>query len=215
MSDFRPPERIKNALDNVKLNLSAKCPADPSKWSSLIWGIHANNARLTVWTNDPNDTGESKGYGKIVANIDLPMFFMFTTKLDEVANHVGEVKYTFQIKGYTFFGGKRSDSQVVMSELWVGKDKDGLVWMSLTMRDRPRIKFVFGLSLFGCLLKGDGTPLTDSEISVMDAKGRCKILENMIPTLAVNNYVPPVKKENKGNFKQAASSSSGDGDIPF
>lgn len=62
MADFRPPPRIKNALDNRKLNLSAPTPGAQGKYANLIWGIINNNPRITVYTGDPSEEGNaSKG----------------------------------------------------------------------------------------------------------------------------------------------------------
>ena len=55
--------RVKNALDNRKLFLTAPVPStDPEakgKYSTLQWMLVKNNPRMVVWTNDPADTGES------------------------------------------------------------------------------------------------------------------------------------------------------------
>jgi hypothetical protein len=212
MADFTPQARAKNGLDNNKLNLSVPCPADPSKKSSLIWGFHANNPRLTVYTNVPDDQGADKGYGKISANLDMPVFFGFLHLLNQTIAHVGEIKNKIENKNFIFPGGKRSERPVVVSELWVGKDADGVVWLSVTAKDRPKIKFTFGTSDFHKFVHGDGTPFTDGEMSVAFASGYVNILEKMMTNMAVSHYVEPVKKDNgggKGNWNNNQNQNRG------
>lgn len=241
--DFRPPERVKNALDNRKLSMSTPTPGNQGKWSSLQWGLYANNPRITVYTNDPNDSGPDKGYGKITANLDLPVFFAFLSQLDQIINGPDDNKVGIENKNYIFPGGKKSEKPVVVSTLWFGKDKEGIVWMSIVARDRPKIQFKFGPSDFHHFQKGDGTPFTAGECSQLFAKGYIRILEEMVPTLAVANYVEPPKKDapaggnsygnrgggggggnsyggggggnRGGNSAPAAESFGGDDDLPF
>jgi len=218
MSDFTPPPRAKTALDNRKLNLNTACPSAKGKFSSLIWGIHANNPRITVYTNDPNDT---KDYGKISANLDMPVFYTFLALLNEVIEAPGELKYKLENKNFIFPGGKRSEKPVVTSELWFGKDKEGLIWISVTARDRPKIKFVFTHSDFHSFQQADGTPLSEAEVSKYVARGYVSILENMVADLAAANYVEPVKRDTGdksgggGYQKSKPEASDMDDDIPF
>jgi len=220
---FTPVPRVKNALDNRKLNLNAPCPSAPGKVSSLIWSIVANNPRLVVYTNDPNDT---KDYGKISANLDMPVFYTLLAMLDKVINTEGEIKYKLENKNFIFPGGKRSEKPVVTSEIWFGKDKDGLIWISVTARDRPKIKFVFTHSDYHHFQNADGTPVSQSDVSMYVAKGYLSILENMVASLAVANYVEPPKREDTGGNKSsggggsygnkpAAQEEDNDSDIPF
>lgn len=225
MADFIPPQRKKTSLDNKKLNLSTKCPSADGKISSLIWGIVNNNPRITVFTNDPNDT---KDNGRISANLDLPVFFMFLEKFEEcIASNV-EVKYKLENSNYTFIGGKRSEKPVVVSELWFGKDKDGIMWISVMAANRPKIKFPFILSDFHHLQNADGTPVSASEVSMGVAKAYVNILRNMMLTLACDNYyeAPPRNNDNRrggnggGYNRNNSSEPSGgsnnlDDDIPF
>lgn len=234
-NDFRPAPRVKNALDNRKLNLSTPCPGVQGKWSSLIWGLYANNPRITVYTNDPNDTGADKGYGKINANLDLPVFYMLTGLITKAIDYVATAdkpdwKDKVENKGFTFFGGKKSDKPAVISSVWVGKDKEGVVWISVVAKDRPIIKFSFAPSDFHNFVHGDGTPYTAGEASVLFADGYVTLLENMMTHMACNNYVeppprdPPAGAQRGGNSYGGGRSNGGgnsgggmemDDDLPF
>lgn len=226
-SNFTPPVRIKNALDNKKLNLSTPTPGVDKKWASLIWGIYANNPRITVYTNDPNDTGESNGYGKISANLDLPVFYSLTMLLSKIIDGPNDQKECIQNKGYTFFNRKRSDEPAVISSLWLGKDKEGVVWISVTAKNRPIIKFNFAPSSFHHFVHGDGTPYTAPEISQLFAKGYVRLLEELMSNMAAANYIEPPPRDpppgtqnggynnNNNNNRNSNANSDMDSDIPF
>lgn len=189
--NFQAPPRKKIALDNSKLNLTAPCPTAPGKISALSWGFVKNNPRLTVYTRDPAEDNEKTGYGKIVANLDLPTLYMFFDNVHRAIVAENGFKVKIENKNYTFFGGKRSDAPQVLTELWTGKDKDGCVWVSITAVGRPMIKFIFGGTEFHHLFHGDGSPYTQAEASVGFAKGHIDLMRQLYSQVAVAEYVEP------------------------
>jgi uncharacterized membrane protein YgcG len=199
MSDFRK-ERKKIAFDNRKLHLSTPCPTAKGKYSSLQVNLFSNNPRITVYTNDPDDQGESKQYGKITANLDAQVFMVFLGALAKIIDGPAgqEDKVKIENKNFIFPGGKRSESPVVQSELHFGKDAEGVVWVSVTARDRPRIKFPFGKSDFHTLFHKTGEQYSNGEQSALFARGWVRLMENMLAHLLVTEYVEPEKKDNGG-----------------
>lgn len=220
--DFTPPPRIKNALDNRKLALFAPCPAKPEVKSSLMWMLVANNPRMVVWTNDPNDTGKSNGFGKITANLDMPVFVTYLQMLSDIIEHDGEIRQSIDCLNYTFFTGKRSEKPELVSTIWVGKDKDGIIWTSLVAKNRPKIKFTFGNNDFHHYMNGDGSPMAASVVSQLFAKAYVKVMYGVMEHLLVTNFVEPEKKDkpayggDKGRSNNSYNNSNdSDDDIPF
>lgn len=194
----RPPEP-KNTLSHGKLNLTAPAPSDPSKKSTLKWEFRTNNPRLVVWTNEPGDDGRDKDYGKIIAALDLPIFNMFLELLSTVTAGPRDYKDKIENKNYIFPGGKRSETPVVVSELWVGKDKDGKVWICVSKQGRPRIKFVFGDDMsFHTFMHGDGTPYSAEETSTMCARAYINMLTHLMNAMAIAHYKEPEPKPQQG-----------------
>ncbi len=192
---FQRPPREKNALDNRKLNLSAPTPGVQGKTASLIWGLMSNNPRLTVYTNDPNDTGEQNGWGKIQAALDAPTFFAFLALLQDALEAKEEVKMMIENKNFIFPGGRRSEHPVVVSELWVGRDKEGVIWVSVSAKDRPKIEFPIGPGDFHELYHGSGERLSKGEASAIYTKGYIALLQGMMTTMLCTNYVEPEKRD--------------------
>lgn len=197
--NFTPPPRKKNALDHDKLKLKAPTPDVPGKYANLLWGFHANNPRITVFTGDPDDNTPANGYGKIVASLDTPTFFVFIELLKKTVNSETECKEKIINKNYIFPGGKRSETPVVISDLWVGKDKEGCVFISVTADKRPKIKFIIGPTEFHSWVHGDGTPATKGEVSTLYATGYVNILSAVYANLIVSEYVEKEVKPNNGN----------------
>lgn len=197
---FQGTPRKKIALDNNKLSLTTPSPVDPKAKSKLVWGFHNNNPRITVYTGDPSENNEKTGYGKIVANLDTPTLFAFFHLMEIAVKAEPGYKAKIENKNFTFFGGKRSDHPVVLTELWVGKDKDGCVWMSVTARDRPLIKFTFAPTDFHNLFHGDGAPMSKGETSVIYATGYLAILKRLFAHISVTEFVEPIvnKPNNQG-----------------
>lgn len=204
-NNFNRPQRKKNALDNAQLSLQTPCPTDKSKKSSLSMNVIANNPRITVYTNDPNDANNN--YGKITANLNLPIFGIYLEMLQRAVDFVPtpekpEFKTIIGNKNFIFPGGQRSKEPVPVSELHVGKNKDGVVWVAVldkSGKDRPRIQFPFSVSNFHDLRWGDGTALSPAEVSVLAAQSHLRIWRDVMHQLVVSEYVEPPKKEYNGN----------------
>lgn len=195
-NDFRAPPRPKNGLDNRKLNLTTPCPTAQGKTSALTVNVFTQEkygepfVRMTVLTRDPEDQGERNGYGKIQAEFDPDMFYAFLEKLERVARGpIGtEDKFKWDIKGITFFGGKRSDTPQVKAEVHFGKDADGLVWIGVMMPNRPKIKFPFGISDYFNLVHKTGEQVSRGECSELFALGWIRRIRDMIPHFLINMF---------------------------
>lgn len=211
MADFTPPQRKKNALDNNKLKLSTPCPTAPGKNSSLVWGVYSNNPRLTVYTGDPEDSGERNGYGAIKANLDGPVFYTFLEICKKIIAGPPDKKLKIDLLNFTFFGGKRSEAPVVTQEVWVGKDNDGSVWISVIAPNRPKIKFVFSNNTSYNLYHGDGTPLSKEEMSNLFALGYVNMLSNLTANVMVEEYADIVPKQQNGGGYQGRGNGGGNG----
>lgn len=191
--DYKPPARKKIALDNNKLSMRA--PNSKGKMAGLNWMLVKNNPRLVVYTNDPEDTTD---YGKITAALDAPTFFAFVQLLKRAIVAEGKFREKIDNSNFTFPGGKRSETPSVVSSLIVGKDEDGMIWISVSAPRRPQIKFHFINPDFHNFLHNDGTPYTKTECSVLYAQSYATMLELLMAHLMVTEYVAPEPKPDNG-----------------
>lgn len=192
------PPRKKIALDNRKLNLSVPCPSAPGKFSSLSWRLVANNPRICVYTNDPADMTEKNGNGLIAAALDAPVFFMLVNMLYKVIDAAPGHREKIENKNYIFPGGKRSEKPVVVSEIIIGKDDEGVVFISVVAYDksRPRIKFDMLPNEFHNFYHKNGEQFTKAEASALYAKGYVECLKGLMTHLLVTEWTEPERKDN-------------------
>lgn len=218
---YRPPPRAKNALDNSKLGLRA--PNRAGKMASLVWSMAGNNPRITVYTNDPDDT---VNYGRISSHLDLPMMYALLRLIRRAIETPEGTKYRDKIenKKYLYPNGKRSDVPEVTDSLIVGKNEDGLIWICVDAPRRPKIQFPFLIPDFHNLVHGDGSVFTQAESSKIAAESWVDMLSHLVVAVNVKEYVHPERKEDKrGNNNNRGGSGGGnsssnndfDDDIPW
>lgn len=185
----------KNALDNSKLTLSALCPTEKNKYSTLKWEVFRNNPRIVVRTNDTSLTNQENNWGKIEAAMDAPGFYVFLQFLKDAYEASSEIKNKIESYNYEYSSGQRSEDIRHIADTVIGKDKEGCIFIAVVSKkdNWPVIKFVFGPSdnrwLKYC--HGDGTPYTKAEISVIYAKVYYRLLSHIIPQILVTEYVEP------------------------
>lgn len=206
--NFQRPQRKKNALDNAKITMRAQNKA--GKTASLIFGLINNNPRLTVYTNDPNDTAD---YGKIVAALDTPMFNALLEMLKEVIDTPGACKFGLRNKNYIYPKGQRSETPVVVSDVLVGRDETGVVWIAVTARNRPLINFQFINPEFHMFIDSDGNPMEKSRASNFTARAYLRLLSQMVNTLQVTDWIEPQPKPQRpgGNGGSGGGNYGGNG----
>jgi hypothetical protein len=197
MSQF--PQRKKNALDNQKMKMSAPCPSAQGKWSSLGWGLYKNDRpRITVYTNDPADSGNDNGM--IRAPMGAPDFFALIHHLQTLCDSTEVVRTKIELMDFIFPGGKRSEKPVVVANLWVGRDEEGIIWMSPQSTDgsRPKIKFPFGPANWANWFNGAGEEYSKAELSKIYAQAYIKMISAVMEQLLVTEYKEPEQKNQNG-----------------
>lgn len=198
------PERKKTALDHNKIGLSTKCPTAEGKISKLSWGFNKNNPRITVYTGDPADESSRTNNGRIQGELDTPHLYATTQFIREAIKAEPGHKAFVECWNFIFPGGQRSKEPVNTAKLIIGKDKEGVVYLSLIdplHKDRPVIKFdlVPGAgNKWIRFIRGDGTEYTRADASLVFAEGYAKMLENIYGGIAITEYVPYVPQNKQG-----------------
>lgn len=209
---FRPPPRKKNALDNSKLKMSAPSPTAPGKNAALVWSLVKNAPRITVFTGDPEEQNERMGWGKINANLDMPTFYVLMGLIKESLTAEPGWKMKIENKNFTFFGGKRSLTPEVVSELHVGKDNSGRCWISVTAANRPKIQFFFNAPEFHSLYDAKNEPLSNGEVSKRYTAAYIRALELIMASVATSSWEdppPPKDRQGGGNFNRSGAGGGG------
>jgi hypothetical protein len=151
-----------------KFVMFTDAPGAPGKRSRLVWSSFKGNPRITVFTGVPNDSGK----GVINAPMNPETFLILMDLLKDLCQGTGEVKN--KIACYTLMKGEagapRSQEQTLLSDIYIGRDTEGIIWISVVVVNRPKIKFEFRISDFHKLYKGDGTQFTAAEASALQTR---------------------------------------------
>lgn len=222
------PQRVKNAMDNAKLRISAPCPtpSGKGKFSLLTWQVVNGNPRIVVNTNDPEDKHD---FGRITAKADIIIFGIIIEAIRRMSKAERGEKIIINCQDYTFFGGKRSEQPEITASVYVGKDAEGYTYISVldTIRkERPKIKFQFKPPRFVELMDKNGQPVDVETASSLVATAYADVLSFYANELSIDTWVEPQTSKqnkfggNKGNYnnnrQQESTSSSNDfGDDDF
>lgn len=190
MSDFRP-QIEKNALNTRKMHLSA--PNAAGKFAGMNIRLHNNNFRIQVYTNDPNDPKQ----GAITAAMEPYAFSMMLAALEEAIAAPGEYRNFIDNTGYKFIGGKRGDKPEVLSRTVIGKDADGVLYISVVEGGRPNVKFPLLPSMWHVLRNSGGDVEEKALTSRLFTKGWVKIWTVMLQGLIA--YYKEEEQKQGGN----------------
>jgi hypothetical protein len=191
-------QREMTGFDNPKLIMTAD--NDHGKKAQLRFGFNKGEPRITVWTNVEGDADS----GRISANMDVPNFekmlillrhaidFVPTPEKKEIGFKIENLKQRWV--------QKKPDGKMVESTTYVGKDANGVVYICIVAYDksRPRIVFKFGTNDWHAYYHKTGEQFSEAEMSVLDATGRCNVLERLLSTIATQQLVPPRPRPNQG-----------------
>jgi len=151
----------------------------------LAWGIRDANPRLTVYTNDPADTVR---YGIIYAGMNPETVMILLDKMINV--YKGPIDTKDKIENKTRIRDQTTGKYgpiVTHSHTLFGKDADGICWLSVIEKDRPKIKFEFTLSNFHVFTNDKGEEMTKEESSQLQALTTCHLLKKIYPNI-VSDY---------------------------
>ncbi len=141
----------------------------------LAWSIRDGNPRLTVFTNDDNDPVENK---TIQAPMDPVTFNGFIELFRKVIHSNGEVTplRVDCLQSVRDDSGRIVDKSLQSSVVF-GKNEDGIIWISVVAKDRPKIRFSFNISEWHTISRVDGNPVTKGELSSIAANGMLNVLK--------------------------------------
>jgi hypothetical protein len=176
----------------VNLQMFAPAPNAEGRNSNLQWGHYRGNPNITVWTGI---VGDKK---PIQARMDISTFRQLVSMVKQLIN--GEITKGISIENDTI--DKRDDpdnkTRTTQSVTLVGRDAEGLVWISVQEKERPKIVFHFKLSDWH-RIKIDGQPLDAKKASEAAALAT---LEGVLRAMEQSAYE---WKERQRNGNGAAS----------
>jgi uncharacterized membrane protein YgcG len=214
MADFNQANaRKKTGLSEYNLRLVADPINGARRGPNMGFVVVKNNPHIEVRTNIEND----KDYGRIIAKLDSPTFYAIIEAINEAPTWPNDKKVMWSINAHRFVNRQRSKDPMLDAKVLVGKDKEGVVYMSVLSwdKERPLIKFPFRPAALHSVAHGDGTPLTAAEISVLYCRSWVRMLNNLVAHLLITEYVEPPPPQQQqgggGGFSGGQGGSNGGG----
>ena len=201
-------------LDFVRFNLYANLSSNSGARARLTWGLINGNPRITVFTNDPSDTVDNK---VIPFNMTFEVMYIVFDLLEKIAKHQGEVKYVFEYSRRVYENNKPTNETVKVSNLIIGKDNEGMCWMSVIASNRPQIKFEFTIGNQTVIYGQNGEPLRADLVSAATVLGTIKGLQGAYAGVLSDIFMnPPPREDSKPiNNGPIDANKSFDSDVLF
>lgn len=200
---FQAPQRDKTLLDEFTLKLTAE-PEDNAterfgrrQQPTFAVGVRkGGKVNFTVYTNVKDD----KNNGKIEANMTLYDFNAVLAAIQELADgKIPEKRhYPFENKRPVFKDGKPTDTLFTESTTIVGVDKEDAIFIALSAKSRPSIRFYFLPDGHKHLGYSDGSAVPKSVITRLYAKGILETLRQLVSPIAIATYEAPEPKQQGG-----------------
>lgn len=202
-----PEQQKKLLIAENKLGLEAPSSQD-GKTANFVWFFTGQNPRATVFTHD--DADQVNDGGKITAALDFKAFAACMELMRMLADMPAEV-YGAKPEGVSFrcdndnftwskdpAGGEqdvKSEKPVKQTELWVGRSKEGSVWLAVFANNRPKIKFHVTPTSFHHFHHGDGTALTTAELGSIFGRSYARLVEDLMKQCGVVGFNPTPRPE--------------------
>lgn len=175
MSDTSSNQVKKPKLFNLDA-FALYTPVENNQRASLQWAIRDGYPRITVFTRIKSD---NDGKGFINAPFDIFTFIALLDKIEQTAKSPGPSKSMVTCKHWPRDEtGKITGDLEVTSEVWFGKNDDGVVWISVTAPNKPKIVFEFLLSNYHEFKNSKGEPISKSEGSMLKTISMMRLLKH-------------------------------------
>lgn len=197
------PTRDRHAIGHYASHLLAEVQPTATKQPRLSVYYHKNKLSIEVRTNVPADmNGRERGI--IRAELEPPAFFTLLAALKRIIdNPNNDVRQSMKVKRPDF--QKNNGGEPVMDcQVVYGKDKNGVVFISLLSanKERPRIMFPFHPGKWVEFVGQDGSPISDAELSLIYAEGKLTEWEEMAPKYMYDRFVQEEFGDKRGGGNQ-------------
>ena len=174
---------------------------EESRKSRLIISFKNGNPRFTVYTG-------IKGPGSIIQfPCDAVHMVTIAVLLKEVADSEPGEKIAVTSKTTKYVDDRPTKELELVSTLYIGKSKDGIVYFSIISENKPKLIFTLKPSRFHTFLNGEGVQIPDSEISKKMAKAIGESIANLV-TIGIMQYTSEENLNSKSGTDNTSQNQS-------
>lgn len=141
MSENKPAQEFHATKEFVNFGLFAPAPKGEGRTARLVWGCYRGNPRITIWTGMINERRP------INARMDADTFTSLMFQLERLAR--GEIE-NGAIENDTIIKTEDPNNKehTLDTVTLFGRDQDGLCWICIEAKDRPKVVFHFKIKDF-------------------------------------------------------------------
>jgi hypothetical protein len=127
----------------VTFNLRKQVGETEKDTALLTWSTRKGFPRITVWAAPSVMTEDGKiDYSKVItAPFDYITLGILLDKLEECIKSDKEMKHTIDCLNIKFSNGARTDEIYTQAKVIVGRDPNGVIYISAIEENKPKIKF--------------------------------------------------------------------------
>ena len=155
-------------------------PEGDTKRSRLVFGFRDGNPRITVYT------GISGPGGVIAFPSDYPTMVGIINILKDVVKAAPGAKFSIDSLTSVYENNKPTTEKKVVSSLYIGKSKEGLVYFSVISEGKPKLLFTIKASPFHAFRDSDKNIVSADVVSCKIANGIADLILNIISSVIVN-----------------------------
>lgn len=147
---------------------------EDQKRPRLVFGFRDGNPRITVYT------GATGSNGVIAFPSDYPTMVACMNMLKDVIASEPGTKFSIESLSTVYENNKPTKEKRVISTLYIGKSKEGIIYFSVITEGKPKLVFSIKPSPFHIFRDADKNIIPDSEMSCKLAKGIADIVLDVI-----------------------------------
>lgn len=153
---------------------------EATRRSRLVFSFRDGNPRITVYS------GIIGKDGVISFPSDHPTMVTAMSLLKDAAMGEPGTKFTIDSLTYVYENNKPTKEKRIVSTLHIGKSKDGLMYFSVIMDNKPKLVFTLKPAQFHVFRDKDKNVMSDSVISVKMALGLADMVLEVISKILVD-----------------------------
>lgn len=164
----------KKYYDVARLVIWGDDDDDNNRKARLVFGFRDGNPRITVYT------GGTGAEGMISFPSDAPTMVTILNYLKDIAKSEPGTKMSFDSMTTLYENNKPTKEKKVLSTLYIGKSKEGLVYLSLISENRPKLIFTITTSPYHAFRDAEKNNIPESKVSEVMAMGIADTALNVI-----------------------------------
>lgn len=176
---------------------------DWKKIPGLIYKVVNLNPRFQVYMNDGNvEKPLNFAMNPLIAN-------QFFVVMRDIISRPTPDRVEFEIKGTFDHRGQQTDKPAPISRMFVGRNNDGVMYMSFQAKNESPAMFLFQSDFFAEMKGPDGERLEVGRASNYAAEGYLNLMTQLTNTDLVVNYKEPPAPQSKGGGNYGGGNGGG------